>query len=137
MDISVNMLAVVVAAIAAFVVGFLWHGPVFGAQWMKMMGITKADMEAAKKQPMGGKMVGAFAQQLVIAFVLAQFASVWGAVDVMGALTLTFWIWLGFMAAILFDGVLWEKRTMNLYLFNIAYRFVSLAVMAVILVMWK
>ncbi|HLD39833.1 MAG TPA: DUF1761 family protein, partial [Candidatus Nanoarchaeia archaeon] len=33
-----NYLAVLVAAIAAYVVGFLWYGPVFGKKWMALMG---------------------------------------------------------------------------------------------------
>ncbi len=138
--ITINYLAVLVSAVATFVIGFLWHGPLFGAQWMKLSNISAAEAEASKAA-MAGKMwmylLPAFLQQLVMAYVLAHFVYVWGASDVMGALQLAFWVWLGFIATVLLNGVLWEKRTVPLYLFNVAYHFVSLSAMAVILTMWK
>jgi hypothetical protein len=137
MDIMVNYFAVVVAAIAAFVIGFLWHGPVFGKQWMKLSNITEADVAAAKNKSMMPQMVAAFVQQLVMAYVLAHFVIVWSVADLLGAATLAFWIWLGFIATVLLNGVLWEKRTVPLYLFNIVYHLVSLFAMTAILGLWR
>lgn len=36
---DVNWLAIVAAAVAAFVVGFLWYGPLFGKRWADAMGL--------------------------------------------------------------------------------------------------
>jgi hypothetical protein len=38
--ITINYLAVIAAAIAAVGVGVLWYGPLFGKEWMKLMGYT-------------------------------------------------------------------------------------------------
>lgn len=137
MDITINYAAVLVAAIVSFIVGFLWHGPVFGKQWMKLSGITEKEMKEAQKQSMAPRILGAFVQQLVMSFVLAHFVYAWNVTDLSGALQLAFWIWLGFIATVLLNGVLWEKRTVNLYLFNIVYHFVALAVMTAVLALWK
>ncbi len=137
---SMNLSAVFIAALAAFVVGFLWHGPLFGATWMKLMGISKAEMEAAKAKGMGAmapQMIAAFVQQFVMAAVVAQLA---GALGVSGASEAVFFaamLWLGFIATTLLNGVLWEKRKMELYLFNIAYHLVALVIMTLIVVLWR
>lgn len=137
---SLNYLAILVAAIAAFFIGFLWHGPVFGKQWMKLMKIGPQEMEQGKKE-MEGKMpvylLVALLQQLVTAFTLAMFVQLITITDTVGALTLAFWVWLGFIAAVLLNGVLWEKRTISLYLFNVVYHLVILVVMSLIVVLWQ
>lgn len=132
-----NYLAVFVAAVAAFVIGFLWHGPLFGKQWMALSNITEKDIKEAQQQSMAPYMVVAFVQQVVKAFVVAMFSSMLGIMDVVGALQLAFWIWLGFIAMTLLDGVLWEKRTVPLYLFNIGYHLVALVVIALIVALWQ
>lgn len=137
---TVTLLPVLVAAIAGFAIGFLWHGPLFGKQWMKLSNISPAEMEAGKAA-MKGKMwmylLPAFLQQLVMAYVLAHFVSAWGASDVSTALQLAFWLWLGFIATVLLNGVLWEKRTIPLYLFNITYHLVGVGAMTLVLALWK
>ena len=70
-----------------------------------------------------------------MAFVLALFS--FGVSTAFDAVQLAFWIWLGFIVTTLLNGVLWEKRTVKLYLFNIVYHLVSLCVMALILGLWK
>lgn len=39
---DINMLAVVIAAIAFFMVGALWYGALFGKPWQREAGITEA-----------------------------------------------------------------------------------------------
>ena len=56
---KINYLAVVVAAIAWFVVGSLWYSPLlFGKMWMELSGITPGAM-AEMKMP-AVKMVAEF-----------------------------------------------------------------------------
>lgn len=133
----VNYVSVLVAALAAFVVGFLWHGPVFGKMWMKLSNITPEQLEKAKKQSMAPRMIGALVQQLVTAYVLAIFLAGVSTMDAVMAIRIAFWIWLGFIATILLNGVLWENRTVKLYLFNIVYQLVNLIVMALVIGLWR
>lgn len=139
MDFSVNYTAVAVAALAAFFIGFMWHGPVFGKQWMKLMNITPAEMKKGQKE-MQGKMhwymISALVQQLVTAYVIAVLAGTIGVFDVAGAVALGAVLWLGLIATTLLNGVLWEKRTVPLYLFNITYQLVSIVVITLIVGLW-
>jgi len=48
-----SILAMIVAVIAAMVIGFIWYSePVFGKQWMQLLGMSQAQAEAGMKQGM-------------------------------------------------------------------------------------
>ena len=71
MDMSaINFLAVLVAALVGFVVGFPWYGPVFGKAWMAETGITE---EQAAKGNMPLIFGCSFVFQLIMSFCLAMF----------------------------------------------------------------
>ncbi len=137
---GLNFLAIFVAALAAFMIGFLWHGPLFGKQWIQMMNIPQSEVDAMKAKGMGPmvpRMLGALAQQFVIATVIALFARGLGAVGATSAVLLAVVIWFGFIATVLLNTVLWENRKMNLYLFSITYHLVSLVAVTLIVVLWR
>ncbi len=45
-ELKINYLAVLVAVVLQFVLGFLWYGPLFGEPWMEMVGLDMATVEA-------------------------------------------------------------------------------------------
>ncbi len=45
-ELKINHLAVLVSVVLLFVLGFLWYGPIFGEQWMGMVGLDQAKIEA-------------------------------------------------------------------------------------------
>ena len=45
-NLKINHLAVLVSVVWMFALGFLWYGPLFGEQWMEMVGLTMEDAEA-------------------------------------------------------------------------------------------
>lgn len=132
--------AVLGAAIASMVIGFLWYGPLFGKQWMVLSGITKEKMNAPQRN-MNALYALQFAGSLVMAFVLAHslvLASEY--LDIAGAVAgvqVGFWSWLGFIAPVTLGSVLWDGKPWKLWFLNNAYYVVSLLVMGVILAMWQ
>ena len=50
MEVSINYLAVLVSAVSAMVLGFLWFGPLFGKEWSKAMGWTEEQMAAGREK---------------------------------------------------------------------------------------
>jgi uncharacterized protein YacL len=137
MDISLGRVAV--AAVVNIIVGALWYGPVFGRQWRGMMNLTDEKM---KSMPLtaGQAMVGGLVTALVLAYVLANEAIAWAPTilstsQVSFALSLAFWVWLGYFVTNTFGGYLWEGRSLKLTLFNCAQQFVSLFAMALVLAM--
>lgn len=136
--ITINYLAVVLAGFAYMVVGSLWYGPLFGKKWMALMGITPESMKSMKLSPMQA-MAGGLVAALVMAFVLAHDAFVWGqffgtaVTPTVFALQLAFWIWLGYVATTQIGSVLWENKSWKLFALNASYSLVSLIVMALII----
>lgn len=49
-DLKINHLAVLIAVVLQFVLGFLWYGPLFGEAWMGMVGL---DMDTIMADPAG------------------------------------------------------------------------------------
>lgn len=135
--IEVNYLAVFFAAVAVFVIGFLWYGPVFGKHWMRLMGMTPESIKSMSMTPMKAMIFG-FIGMLLMTYVLAQFSFLYGAVavGVSGAIQMAFWIWLGFFVPVTSGAWLWEGKSFKLFLFNAAYYLVVLIVAALILVLW-
>ena len=130
---AVNLVAVLVAAIASMVIGFLWYGPLFGKQWMAMMKIKKSDI--AKMKKMAGKNYAwTFIISLVTAYVLAVFIDLAGASTVAAGATIAFWAWLGFVATVTAGSVLWDGKSTNLYFLNNAFQLIAMVVMGAIIV---
>jgi hypothetical protein len=67
---EVNLLAVVAAAVAAFVIGGLWYGPLFLKVWSSEAGVSEAQMRERHPALVFGL---AFLLSLVAAFVFAIF----------------------------------------------------------------
>ena len=131
----VNLLAVLVAAVANFIIGMLWYGPLFGKYWIKMMGWTTKQCEAKKKEMAKPAIVG-FISGLVMSFVLANIIKFSGAVTLLEGLGIGFLAWIGFVAAIMLGSVLWEGRDVKLYILNVLCYLVSFLVMSAIFVLW-
>jgi hypothetical protein len=118
------ILPILIAAIVSFIVGALWYGPVFGKCWMKMMGYTRESMRAMAMTPAKAMLLG-FLSQVVFASVLAR-AIFSFAFDFPSALSLAFWIWIGFYVPVTLGGYLWEGKSLKLVAFNMAYQLVGL-----------
>lgn len=124
------------ATVANFMVGALWHGPLFGKLWMRLAGITPEQMKKmlfTAPQAMGLGFITTF----IMVMVLAWLGEALGMRGISGALQLSFWVWFGFIMPILAGGPIWEGKSPKLFLFNIVYYFVSVFVAALVLVGWN
>jgi hypothetical protein len=140
---EVNYLAVLVATVVGFVIGFVWYLPqVFGTRWMKALGTP---MTGTAPEGMGWKMVISLLSALVSAVVLSFFVSIaiaWKAsIGTAPSYLLVgagagFWVWLGFLATSLVDPVLWQNKPWSLWGINAGYWLVRLVVMGAILGAW-
>ncbi len=137
MDIQINYLSVIVAAIVGFVIGWLWYGPLFGKTWAGLMGWSGEQMKAKMAESMTQTMVVAFVGQLVMAYVLAHFVVVWNVTEYAGAFQLAFWSWLGLVAPVLLGQILWESKPTKLYLINVFHYLVVIYAMVLVLGYWK
>lgn len=130
-----NYLAIIVAAIINMALGFIWYGPLFGKQWIKLMGYTKESMEKAKKG-MEKTYAMMFAGALVMAYVLSMLIARMNVTDLAGGVTLAFWAWFGFIAPVLLAEVLFGGKKWELYYINVGYQLVAMLAMGTLLASW-
>jgi hypothetical protein len=130
---TINWLSVIIAALSAFLLGYLWYSPIlFGKRWMKESGVTP---ESAKDTNMVKVFGTAFILSLIAAFFLALFIGK-GAGALFGALA-------GFMAGIgwVFTAMgisyLFERKTLAHFLINSLYSVVNLTIMGFIIGAWQ
>src|SRR5258708_25838519 len=100
---SLNLLAILVAAISTMVVGFLWYSPLlFAKAWMREMGYDpndKARMEEMKKSA-GPAYGGSFVASLVSAYILALFLHMLPNYTLLFGLLISFHVLRGFLAVV-------------------------------------
>ena len=137
MWINVNYLAILVAAVASFALGWLWYSPaLFAKIWMSEMGMTPEKMAAMPKSGMAKQFSLSFLGGLIMAWVLAVLISRVGANSLIGGLKLGAFVWLGFIATVQMSDILFGGKSKKLYLINTGYNLVSLLLMGVILALW-
>src|ERR1035437_8202660 len=133
MEIHVNYLAVLVAAIANYAISTIWYAAIFGKLWKKLTGITEM-----KPAPMNIVLV--FIGSLVLSFVLYRSIVFGNAFFKIGGihrgLMGGFFGWLGYIAPVTLCTNLYEKKPWGLWLLDNAFWLISLLVMGVILSLW-
>ncbi|MEQ8955599.1 MAG: DUF1761 domain-containing protein [Gammaproteobacteria bacterium] len=139
MDMSaINFLAVLVAALVGFVVGFPWYGPVFGKAWMAETGITE---EQAAKGNMPLIFGSSFVFQLIMSFCLAMFF--YGdpaAAEMINAGNGAFYGFLtgfGWVTMAIGVNALFEQKSFKYIAINGGYWIVVFTIMGAILGAWK
>ena len=130
MDVTINYVAVLVAAVASMGLGAIWYGPLFGKHWMALSGMKKEDVDMSK-----GAMTKMYAAGFVIALVMAYVLAWWIGLSEtrVSAFMTGFWLWLGFVATITYNSVLWGGRPKKLWLLDNGYYLLSLLMMSMIL----
>lgn len=131
MEDPTNLLAVLLAAVAAMAIGGLWYGLLFGKSWMNMMGYTPESMRAMKLSPaaaMGIQAVLALLMMYVLAHGIIFGIAFTGIGGIEGGVMGAFWYWLGFVVPLTAAPFLFENKTWKLWAFNAAYYFVTLMV---------
>ncbi|MES3030903.1 MAG: DUF1761 domain-containing protein [Patescibacteria group bacterium] len=137
---AINFWAVIVAAVAAFVIGFLMHGPVAGKLWMKLANIIPTGNE--KLSDMYGQMFWNFVVNIVTAIALAiviLFASTSGLLTnsaLCNGLIVAAIVWAGFLVTSTSIDVIWMGRSRNLWLFEAGSSLITMLAMGAILGAW-
>ena len=137
MSVSINLWAVLLAAVSSMIVGSLWYMPgVFGKAWMKLSGATM-DNKGKSATTMTWMYGSVFVASLVTAFVLAHVTFLahkfFKDSFMQDALGTAFWLWLGFTAARLYVHDTFEGRRKKLTLLNAAHELVTVLVMGLVI----
>ncbi len=134
MDVKINYVAVAIAAVIMWVIGAVWYGVLFSAQWMMYTGITeeiaKTVSGADNAIMMGGSLVGAF----VMFYVQTHIHHAFKVKDMKGAVQAAVWSWVGFVAMVHLVNNLYQMKPFMLTLIDSGYWLISMIIGGVILV---
>lgn len=138
-ELSINYIAILVAVVANFFLGFVWYTPLFGKAWAKEMGFDTTI------KPSGGQMAKGMIFMVIgnflMAYVFAHNIAAWSFVpgidelgDIGNIMNSAIFTWLGFYLPVDIGVVTWEQKSWKLFWINTGYHLVMLLVAATILV---
>jgi Protein of unknown function (DUF1761) len=130
---KLNYWAVVVAALAAFLMSSLYYSPLLlGDVWLAVdPGST------AGATPSIGKALGEIVRTLVITFVVARLIALLGRSDWKGAVRLALWLWFGFSGMMWVGAIMWEKTPWQVAAIHSGDWLLKTFLIAVILGVWR
>lgn len=130
---QLNYLAVLVAALASFVIGGFWFSDaMFGEAWMRANAFSREDLRERNMVKIFGL---SFLLALVSSFVLALFIGPDGGFGT--GIIAGFLVGIGWVATSLGVTDLFESKPTHHFLVNAGYHVVSFMVMGAILGLWK
>lgn len=133
--VDINYLSVIVCAFLSMIVGALWYGPLFGKEWMKLVGKTEEeiskDFNPAKTYSL------ATAAHFFIALIIAYIIDLTNAKTVIDGLRIALTTWVGFVAAPWYVNFLFERKPVKLLIINSVYNLVLFVLFGIILVYWQ
>lgn len=129
---DVNYLAVLVGALAYWIIGALWYSPVlFGRRWGEITGITAENAGNPMASYLGGLVV-LFVQVTGLAFL----ANATRGSTLVDGLQLGLGVSVAFCVTQLLLNQIYERRSGTLFAINAGYAVVGLTVAALIVTLW-
>ena len=113
-----NWIAVLGAALAGFVIGGLWYGPLLGKAWQAESGLSD---EAMKNGNMARIFGLTFALNLIAAFILAHVMATYQHPGLYISAMIGFGIGLGFVATSIGVNYLFARKSLKLFLIDAGY----------------
>ena len=137
---GVNLWAVLAAAVAAMVLGFLWYSPVlFANPWMKLMGYDPNDKArlAEMQKSAGPSYAMSFVASILSAAVLGKIIVIASVHSALYGMKFGFAVWLGFVTTEQLTNTLFSRQPSRLYAINTGYQLVCYLAMGAILGVWR
>ncbi len=131
---------ILIASILATIVGMLWYSPLmFGRMWARLRGLhfeSKKEYQAYQRS-MALLYLGAFVATTLISLTLWALLGLMGISKVDGALLLATILWGGFIIPATFSAALFDKKSLKLWALDAGCAYVSMLVMAIVLMLLR
>ncbi|HUI44105.1 MAG TPA: DUF1761 domain-containing protein [Terriglobia bacterium] len=131
---KVHYPAVIVAAVAHFVLGAVWF-TVLSKPWQAAIGKTMAELSQTGNATLG--YVVAFVANLIIAWVLARLMITAGRTTPSGGMALAALLWLGFTGTTMGTEFAFEARSLEAFAIIAGYPLIGMLIMGAILGAWR
>jgi hypothetical protein len=135
MDLSaVNWVAILVAAVSAFILGGIWYGPLFGKTWQRLSELSDEDVQQGHPAKIFG---GALVLTLVMAASLGLLLQLHPAPNLGSGLAAGALLGLTLIAASQGINFLFARKPLQLWFIESGYMVVLMAMMGAILGAWR
>lgn len=134
---NINMLAVVVAAVASFGLGAIWYSPLlFAKKWQNAVGLTQESLEKAN---MGLVFGSSFALIFIMNFGLAVILQGHAIGEINALNGLLYGVLLGFFFNAMSIGInmIYQRKSFALWAIDAGYQVVYLGLAGAILGAWR
>lgn len=128
---NANLLAILIAAAAGFLVGGLWYGPLFGKPWMQEHGFTEGELRSGNMLRIYGL---TFAFSLLSAVMLGHLLAFTSG-SVRGTMMISIGIALGFIVPAIGTNYLFSRASGKLFAIDAGYWLTFYAAMGVVFVL--
>jgi hypothetical protein len=126
---GISILAVVLAALSAFILGYLWYTVMFAKPWQKLIGMKASAKDATPN--LAKFLLGSLVLELLMAWNLAMFIGPdagWAFGLFAGVAAGFGWVSLAFGVNYMFEG-----KPLKLWLINASYNTLVFAIMGLII----
>lgn len=122
----VNWIAVIGAAVAAFAIGAIWYGPLFGKRWLALIGRRQEDL-GSPTVPLAVSFVMSVVSATALAVIVTPFAKDVATSALVGAL-----VWVASGLVLKLNDLMYGGRPAGLFYLDSIHHLIALVVMAVI-----
>jgi hypothetical protein len=131
---DLNFLAIGVASVVYFGLGSVWFGPLFGKQWLKLVGLSLTEEDKKNALFMFAK---TFLLDFLITLSTALILVLTKSETTSDALKVSAIIGLGFVIAPFLGNYIYAKRSMKLFFIEGFYHVICIAIVSIILTIWR
>lgn len=115
---DVNWMAVIVGALAGFVVGGIWYGPVMGKKWMGAVGLSEEQIKEGNMAVIFG---GAFAFSLIASWTMAHTFATYDGLSAQVKILTAFGVAIGFIIPAIGTNYLFSQKSKTLFFIDAVY----------------
>ncbi len=128
-----HILGILLAILASYVVGFLWHGPIFGKLWMELNNIKPPKKEDMKFSMMLPGLSANFVLVFVQSAVLGRAFQILLLPSICYAFIIATILWLPFTCLTIVNSYAWLGKPVKMMVLDAAHYLVAIWVIAAVL----
>ena len=129
---NANLLAILVAAAAGFLIGGVWYGPLFGKAWMQARGLTEEELRGGNMLKIYGL---TFAFSVSSAVFLGHLLAHFGDMSARSTMMISVGIALGFIVPAIGTNYLFGQASGKLFAIDAGYWIIFYAAMGTVFIL--
>ena len=129
---NANLLAILVAAAAGFLIGGVWYGPLFGKAWMQARGLTEEELSGGNMLKIYGL---TFAFSVLSAVFLGHLLAHFGDMSARSTMMISVGIALGFIVPAIGTNYLFGRASGKLFAIDAGYWILFYAAMGTVFIL--